>query len=191
MSASASRRGVRAAVKDTIYGVHAVRVMLERHPARVRSVLGAELAQNDRVITAEDERDDARGEQRAKLLVDLLGRAQRVARGHAEVAAVDKRERPEHVDAQDGVVRAEHRRGRPDRLGSEARAAAEAGRGVERHSDHRRLDVARHEAIRHQLRIPIPAAASCLAHEQRVGHGLQRDQGLWQQDQHQAYTAAD
>ena len=34
---------------DTVYGVHAVRVMLERHPARVRTVLLAERRENTRV----------------------------------------------------------------------------------------------------------------------------------------------
>jgi 23S rRNA (guanosine2251-2'-O)-methyltransferase len=54
VSASASRRGVRAAVKDTIYGVHAVRVMLERHPARVRSVLLAERRDSVRLRSIEE-----------------------------------------------------------------------------------------------------------------------------------------
>jgi len=54
VSGSASRRGVRAAVKDTIYGVHAVRVMLERHPARVRSVLLAERRDNVRLRSIEE-----------------------------------------------------------------------------------------------------------------------------------------
>jgi 23S rRNA (guanosine2251-2'-O)-methyltransferase len=54
VSASASRRGVRAAVKDTIYGVHAVRVMLERHPARVRTVLLAERRDNARLRSIEE-----------------------------------------------------------------------------------------------------------------------------------------
>ena len=45
----------------------------ERHRA-VRGVLGAELAEDDRVIAAEHERHDPRREQRPELLVDLLGR---------------------------------------------------------------------------------------------------------------------
>jgi 23S rRNA (guanosine2251-2'-O)-methyltransferase len=38
----------------TIYGVHAVRVMLERHPARVRTVLLAERRENARVRVIEE-----------------------------------------------------------------------------------------------------------------------------------------
>jgi len=39
---------------DTIYGVHAVRVMLERHPSRVRTVLLAERRANARVRVIEE-----------------------------------------------------------------------------------------------------------------------------------------
>jgi len=39
---------------DTIYGVHAVRVMLERHPSRVRAVLLAERRENARVRVIEE-----------------------------------------------------------------------------------------------------------------------------------------
>ncbi len=112
----------------------------QRHRA-VDGVLGAELAEHDRVVAAEDERHDPGLEQGAKARVDLLGRAQGVAGGHSKVTAVDERQRAEHVDAERRVIRAQQHRGRPDRLGTEARAAPKAGRGVERNPDHRGVDV--------------------------------------------------
>lgn len=39
---------------DTIYGVHTVRVMLERHPSRVRTILLAERRENARVRSIEE-----------------------------------------------------------------------------------------------------------------------------------------
>ena len=58
-------------------------------------------------------------------------------------------------------------------------------------TDHRCLGLAEPHAIRPDQAVAISTAAADLAREQGMGRRLQRDQGLWRQDQHQAFAAAD
>ena len=116
-------------------------VEVDERQRAVPGSVGAELGERDRVVAAEHDREHAGVDERAEALLGQLVRADRVAGRELEVAGVDSREVGEDVDVLLGVVRAKERRGRPDRLGAEAGAGAEARGGVEREADDGEVDV--------------------------------------------------
>ena len=92
-----------------------MRVEQDERERAVLARVGAQLAEHDRVVAAEDDRRRARVDDRAELVGDLAGRARGVAGRDLEVAQVGDRAAREHVDVERRVVRAQELRRGADR----------------------------------------------------------------------------
>ena len=79
---------------------------VEQHETNgtVHSGVRAQLSQDDRVITAQDDRHDPRGDNRLKAVGNLTCRALGVTGGDREVAPVDGGQRGEHIDVERRVI---------------------------------------------------------------------------------------
>ena len=113
--------------------------------------LGPQLAQNDRVITTEDQRHYSCGDQRLQGGAELVSRTLGVAGRHREVPAVNYGQRGEYVDAVHRVVRPHQRRRGANSLRAEAGPGPEARGGVERGAEYGGVDplVSRSRGERH------------------------------------------
>ena len=118
--------------------VPGVRVRVEQNHADRLSGGGgvrAQLAQDDRVVAAQHERDRARGQHRREAVGDLRAVRSALPGVMTRSPVVDDVQRAEHVDRHRRVVRPQQGRARADRLRPEARTRPVGRRGVERHAD--------------------------------------------------------
>jgi hypothetical protein len=128
---AAKRRAVGEALSPV--GVPCVGVGVEQHhPDRaVLGGVGAQLAQDDRVIPADDQRHSARLEHRGQRLGDLARSPLGVARRGRDVTAVDDRQGVEHIHLERRVPAAHHQAHLAHGGRAVARAGAKAHRRVE------------------------------------------------------------
>ncbi len=101
----------------------------------------AKVSQGDRVVTPEQHRRDACGEDGGESFLDLLVGVLDITGHDREVPMVDAGEGSEHIDAETGVVGPQQDRGVADRAGPEAGPHAEADPRVERRPDVGQVDV--------------------------------------------------